>query len=63
MYVHISQQYILIYHSYSVLVDDVDDSHQFALVSAIAHVGHTARLHKPLERLKEKKASIVIDAY
>ena len=36
---------------YPVLVDDVDDDDEAAIVLAVVHQGHTPDLHEPLERL------------
>jgi len=40
--------------SYSILINDVNNGDQLALVRPIAHVGHTAGLHKPLKWLQSK---------
>lgn len=43
---------------YPVLVDDIDDDNEAAIVLAVVHEGHPPDLHKPLERLhKNNEAS------
>lgn len=45
--------------SYPILVDNIDNGDQFALMRAIAHIGHTARLYKSLERLLDRRALLM----
>jgi hypothetical protein len=51
--------------THPVLVDDVDDDDQPAVVLAVVHEGHPPDLHEPLERLQKhgNKAINVINQH
>ena len=45
--------------THPVLVDDVDDDDEAAVVLAVVHQGHPPDLHEPLERLQNRRARTI----